>query len=144
MVDSGEIAYGDPAEFEFTSDGYAAGSPNGPLELSYPDTEDWQKAIGAHNAWSTTTVKFEVDRDGMLKANAEVTLHAEDRFNFNPGMKDIATGQPDSDNGVLEEAGLAHQYMNRGEVTRKVEWDIGEVPNLEIEPTPSGEGSRRG
>ncbi len=51
-----------------------------------------------------------------------MTLHAEDRYNFNPGATDIATGIPDSANGVFELTGLAKQYMNYATLTRMLRW----------------------
>jgi len=51
------------------------------------------------------------------------TLHAEDRYNFNPGSMDIATGAPDSLNGELEVSGLAQQYMNYSTLTRHITWN---------------------
>ena len=41
------------------------------------------------------------------------TIHAEDRYNFNPGAKDIATGTPDSENGIFEIATPKGQYEAR-------------------------------
>lgn len=39
--------------------------------------------------------------------------------------KDIATGIPDSDNGVFEVTGLAKQYDQYAELERHVEWKYG-------------------
>ena len=59
----------------------------------YPDTENWQKAIGSHVIWLSGSVTV-----GSLGSQATfvgvMTLHAEDRYNFNPGATDIATGSP--------------------------------------------------
>lgn len=49
-------------------------------------------------------------------------LHAEDRYNFNPGAHDIKTGIPDAANGVFEVTGLAQQYMNYATLNRMVRW----------------------
>ena len=64
-----------------------------------------------------------------------ITVHAEDRYNFIPGVADIATGIPDDDNGVFEVTGLAHQYTNYGEMSRTVTWREGEMNNSEISDT---------
>lgn len=98
-------------------------------KFPYPATENWQKAIGAHNIWSSAEVnvkpsaKAGVDPTFTMK----YTLHGEDRYNFNPGAKDIATGQPDSDNGRFEVTGLARQYMNYGSLSRNVSWTSGNI-----------------
>jgi hypothetical protein len=87
----------------------------------YPETENWQKAIGAHSLWLSAGVTVAGDRlhSGMTM---HLILHAEDRYNFNPGEADIATGVPDSANGQFELAGLGHQYTNYGEAARLVRW----------------------
>jgi hypothetical protein len=54
-----------------------------------------------------------------------MTVHAEDRYNFNPGAADIATGTPDGANGRFEQTGLAHQYTNSGSLEREVSWSQG-------------------
>lgn len=110
-----------------------------PTEARYPATEDWQKAIGGHTQWSSATVTVTRQKDGSLKAEADVTLRAEDRYNFNPGQKDIATGAPDAKRGVLEESGLAHQYTQRGEAKFSTSWTIG-APGA---AGPATEGHRR-
>jgi hypothetical protein len=59
-----------------------------------------------------------------------MTVHAEDRYNFNNGAADIATGIPDSANGELEAAGLAHGYMDYSTLQRTVRWTTTSVPVL--------------
>lgn len=54
-----------------------------------------------------------------------MVLHAEDRYNFNPGAKDIMTGIPDNDNGIFEIAGLAMQYTQTATLERIIEWQYG-------------------
>lgn len=56
-------------------------------------------------------------------------VRAEKGNTLNPGAKDIATGQPDSDNGCFEATGLAHQYMNYGSLTLDVTWTGGSSNN---------------
>jgi hypothetical protein len=68
---------------------------------------------------------IEVAYDKKLNADiytANFVFHAEDMYNFNPGAKDIATGKPDSDNGVFEVTGLAKQYLNVAEVAFVHTW----------------------
>jgi len=68
-----------------------------------------------------------------------MTLHAEDRYNFNPGMHDIATGIPDSANGEFELSGLGHQYMNYSTLVRNLTW-TGTAPASDsaVAGAPSG------
>ena len=49
-----------------------------------------------------------------------LTVHMEDRYNFNPGMADMVTGAADADNGALEECGLGHEYMNIATFNREL------------------------
>ncbi|WP_416911753.1 hypothetical protein [Paracoccus sp. (in: a-proteobacteria)] len=98
-----------------------------------PASEDWQKAIGGHSSWSGSTITYTRNADGSLTASAEVTIYAEDRYNFNRGGSDIATNAPNDINGDLEEAGLAHQYTQRGQQTYRTEWRVGD---------PNGAGTR--
>lgn len=110
--------------FQMTGSAIAIGNQQGPLSaiFPYPATENWQKAIGWHVIWMSAEVDVKMN-NGVPQYAMIMTLHAEDRFNFNPGMKDIATGIPDAENGVLEISGLAHQYMNYGTLQRTVTWD---------------------
>ncbi|AUX49083.1 uncharacterized protein SOCE26_106280 [Sorangium cellulosum] len=94
----------------------------------YPSTENWQKAIGAHVIWMSGTVVVEpapCSGGGEPVLKMRTTLHAEDRYNFNPGAADIATGTPDAANGRFEVTGLAHQYMNYATLQRDVTWMLG-------------------
>lgn len=74
----------------------------------YPQTENWQKAIGDHAVWTSGEVAVRLGEDGVPQFEVDMTIHAEDRYNFNRGQSDIATGAPDALRGRLEEVGLAH------------------------------------
>ncbi len=87
----------------------------------YPATENWQKAIGSHVVWLSGSVTVGTTA-GQPTFVGLMTLHAEDRYNFNPGNEDIATGIPDSANGVFEVTGLAKQYMNYATLLRMLRW----------------------
>jgi hypothetical protein len=104
----------------------------------YAATENWQKAIGAHSIWIEANVTVETIElrseppppGGVAPAGSEsiptfqrnftidMTIHAEDMYNFNPGATDIATDIPDSANGRFEQCGLGQEYLNRGTYTR--------------------------
>jgi hypothetical protein len=90
----------------------------------YPETENWQKAIGGHVIWLSGRVKV-TDKGGETWFSLDMLLHAEDRYNFNPGQQDIVTGIPDSDNGVFEITGLGKQYTQTSELKRRIDWKYG-------------------
>jgi hypothetical protein len=50
------------------------------------------------------------------------SANAEDRYNFNPGAQDMATGIPDSDNGVFELTGLGKQFDSYASLRRILPW----------------------
>jgi hypothetical protein len=95
----------------------------------YPETEDWQKAIGGHPIWTSATVTVTPPSTpgGDPQFSMDMTLHAEDRYNFNPGQADIATGVPDATRGKLEQTGLAHQYTQYATLEREVTWTQGDI-----------------
>jgi RHS repeat-associated protein len=104
---------------EMTSEGFCVGC--GDARFPYPESEDWQKAVGAFNFWMSADVSAE-DVDGTITYTMTLTLHAEDMYNFNPGQHDIATGTPDAENGQFELTGQARQFMQRGTYTETVTW----------------------
>lgn len=107
-------------DFEMISSPMPVGNS---VSFPYPQTENWQKTIGAHNLWISAKVK--INRASISTSPhfvMEMILHVEDMYNFNPGAKDIVTGIPDSANGIFEITGLAKQYLNVSELTRYVEW----------------------
>lgn len=106
---------------QFTVTGPA--SPN----AQYPTTENWQKAIGGHQQWSSAAVTVEGDRVTMV-----VTVHAEDRYNFNRGQADIGSGTPDDVNGRFTEVGLAQPFDSTGTMTRTLSWTLGDPPGADV------------
>jgi hypothetical protein len=80
--------------------------------------------------------------------DVEMTIHAEDMYNFNPGDSDIATGTPDSANGRFEITGLGHEYLNRGTFTQSFSFDATmepvSSPAHTAGPTDPGRSSRSG
>ncbi len=106
------------AHFHMTGSAIEVGR-NG--KFPYPKTENWQKAIGAHAIWLSADVDV-INQHNIPQYKMKMTLHAEDRYNFNPGAQDINTGIPDSANGIFEITGLGHQYMNYATLEQKVNW----------------------
>lgn len=117
-----EIIGKDPMKFSITSKAFTVSNSG---VAPYPETENWQKAIGAHNLWVSANVSVSANKAGELHYTADVQIHMEDRYNFNPGQSDIATGIPDSANGMFEITGLAKQYMNYATVRRQITWREG-------------------
>jgi len=135
-----EIALGDIVTFT------VSGSPkvvnedvgeNPDARYPYPDSENWQKAIGAHHVYTKSEITVTRVETGELRASAETTVNFEDRYNFNPGQNDIATGVPDSERGVLEETGLAQQFDQVGQARLNTTWTIGK-PESAHQTTSSG------
>ena len=112
---------GSLTDFQITGSNFPAGN-RGNRAFPYPQTENWQKAIGAHALWISADVSVLHSPPGQPTFDMEFTVHMEDRYNFNPGQSDIATGMPDEMNGQLALAGLGQQYMNVATISRTVQW----------------------
>jgi hypothetical protein len=127
-----------PITFNVTSGAITVGGSNA---YPYPDTENWQKAIGGHPIWNsaTVTVNPPTTPGGDPQFSMKYTLHAEDRYNFNPGQADIATGVPDATRGKLEQTGLAHQYTQYSTLNRDVSWTQGNISGT-TKTTNPGDG----
>lgn len=110
----------DRISFAVTSEPYTIGS-NG--FVGYPETANWQKALGGHVVWVSADVQVKINEKHQLEYRADMVIHMEDRYNFNPGQHDVATGIPDSANGRFEITGLAKQYTNYGRITRQITWN---------------------
>ena len=127
----------------------AIGVGGGDARYPYPSTENWQKAIGAHSIWIEANVTVTVRAPEGTPPNScpaggyerhfqiEMTIHAEDMYNFNPGAADIATGTPDSANGRFEITGLGHEYLNRGTYARSFQF----TTNMDPAPPPGTAGT---
>jgi len=111
---------GKPATFKISGTAIPCGKLHG-RKFPYPQTENRQKAIGYHVIWLSGDVAVTL-LGNQPQFNMVVTLHAKDKYNFNPGAADIATGTPDAQNGELEAAGLARAYMHYSTLQRTVRW----------------------
>ena len=100
--------------------------------LGTPSTENWQKTIGQHYIWGHANVEACADKFTMT-----ITIHAKDRYNFNRGANDIATGWPDSANGRFAVLGWAKSFITKGKIMKKVTWKKGEMgPTTMIDDPP--------
>lgn len=88
----------------------------------YPQTHNWQKALGGHYVYGTADVLVVGDQVTMT-----IVVHAEDIYNFNPGATDIATGLPAEENGRFAELGWAKEFRSFGELRRTVTWTLGDI-----------------
>ena len=125
---------GAEGSFSLSSDAAQAGDVLG----RYPaDTENWQKTLGGYQVWTSADVDVS---DGRVRM--EVTVHAEDRYNFNAGQNDIATEAPDDANVRFAQVGWAEGFQVTGEVTQVYEWDVGEPPPPGALPESTAEPER--
>jgi hypothetical protein len=124
----------DRTKFSVTSGVFHVGGSGG--IAPYPATSNWQKAIGAHELWVSANVTASCT-EGKIYFDADMTIHMEDRYNFNPGAADVATGIPDADNGRFEITGLAKQYTNYGTVTRHIRWADGSPTSSKATGAPT-------
>jgi hypothetical protein len=122
------------AGVDFTGTALSCGGTN--AQFPYPATENWQKAIGAHTIWLSGRIDATGGSGVQLEYEMTFTLHMEDMYNFNPGAKDIATGIPDSENGIFEVTGLAKQYMNVATLSRHVKWTGIPAKGFNVSMTP--------
>ncbi|MBM7776471.1 uncharacterized protein YukE [Actinokineospora baliensis] len=97
------------------------GAPSGAQQ--YPETQNWQKAVGGYQIWSHGNVKVEGNKVTMV-----VTVEGQDRYNFNRGQADIATGASDNGNGRFTEIGWAKPFDTHGSMTKTVTWELGNPP----------------
>jgi len=103
-------------EFSVTSDALGVGPD---FRYPMPQSENWQKAIGAHALWISAKVKVRsLPATSIREVDIAMTLHAEDMYNFNPGASDIKTGIMDEENGRLEIVGLAQEFLVTGTAVR--------------------------
>ena len=103
------------SHFSMTGDAHPA--------TAYPETENWQKTIGGYKQWSSADVTVDNGQVSM-----QVTVHAEDYYNFNPDQSDIASGAGDNENGRFTEIGWAKPFPSSGDVTRTITWPVGSPP----------------
>ncbi|MGH3924652.1 MAG: hypothetical protein ACRDTT_17625, partial [Pseudonocardiaceae bacterium] len=120
---------------DFSMTGQVSGVP----DEYYPQTENWQKAIGGYQVWSHGDVRVDGDTVTM-----EITVRGEDRYNFNGGQEDIETGAPDDENGRFTEIGWAKPFDTHGSLTRTVTWQLGDVPDMPSPPEGGSDDEPRG
>jgi hypothetical protein len=107
------------------------------LRIPNGESENWQKTLGAHDAWASANVTYE---NGVYTMT--ITIHVKDRYNFNKDSYDIGSGAPDSENGRFEALGWAKPFFTYGEATRTVTWRAGDISgSTGISPNPYTDGS---
>lgn len=105
-------------------------------DFSYPQTENWQKAVGAFNVYYKADLTATKNNAGGLTYKLNLTIYGEDMYNFNPGNTDLATGTPDAVNGRFEVIGWAKGYLQSGAAKLKepIVWDSNNSKNKDIVP----------
>jgi hypothetical protein len=121
--------------FTMTSDAISVGGKDS--RYPYPDSENWQKTIGAHYIWIEASVNASIDPVAKSrKFQIKSIIHMEDMYNFNPGAADIATGTKDAENGRFEVTGLAKEFLSKADVTRSITFSepLAKVPDTRAKP----------
>ena len=125
-------------EFLFQTDPIPVGAKDKPnSRYPYAGTENWQKAIGAHKLWIEAKAKIGIE-DGKREFEVLMTIHAKDRYNFNPGDHDIATGIADAENGRFEVTGLGKEFDSTASLRRKLVFEAGLGPVPDFRKAPDG------
>lgn len=122
-------------KFSLTSSSIRCGE--GDTAYPYPRTANWRFAIGAHFIWLSADI--EVKKTPTLPDfTMAVVLHAEDRYNFNPGQATIDTifgiRVPDAVHGYLfEKTKYATPYTHFATLKRTVCWSYGIKASIRIQ-----------
>lgn len=95
---------------------------------TYPSSENWQKTIGDYAQWSSADVRVIGNRVEMT-----ITVHANDRYNFNRGARDVRSGLEDDENGRFEEIGWARSFDSSGSLTKTISWKVGDDVQTVVE-----------
>ncbi|MET8262184.1 RHS repeat domain-containing protein [Micromonospora sp. NPDC005553] len=85
-----------------------------------PTTERWQKTLGSYDIWASAEVTVTGDTVAM-----RITIHAEDRWNFNKDANDLGTDISDNENGRFAELGRAQGFNSSGSMVKDVVWKAG-------------------
>jgi hypothetical protein len=121
--------------------GVGASDENGILlnpRYGYPGTENWQKAIGAHTIWIEAKVAFAPDpTTGTQGFTIDMIIHVEDRYNFNPGQADAATGILDKENGRFEVTGQGKEFLSVSTLKRRIEFSMPSGPRVPRQKPPN-------
>ncbi len=107
-----------------------------------PETENWQKTIGKAQYWTDTTVVVTENPDGTINRELSITINMEDKYDFNPGEGDIASGVSDDANGRFQVVGLADSYIHTGSATFTHSFDDDELSGPPTIHQPSDDGGR--
>lgn len=126
QIDAEKLWNGSEKSFNITGQAVRTGDPT---------TENWQKTVGKHWIWGHARVETCVNGDPK-KMSMVITMHEKDRYNFNKGANDIATGAPDSGNGRFATLGWAKSFITNGTVERKVTWTVGQARSTTTNTDP--------
>ncbi len=113
-----EVVGKNRSQFLVVSSPYYVG-PGGISET--PASVNWRRTLGVHKFWVSASVSASA-KDGHIVYSADLTVHVEDRYNFNPGGVDQTSKKRDEENGAFEQIKWAHQYMNYANIARGITW----------------------
>ncbi|NRR30326.1 hypothetical protein HSX11_09000 [Oxalobacteraceae bacterium] len=136
FIEQIEVIGKDRLKFSVTSSMYSVGTDG---IIGMPQTANWQKTLGAHVLWVSADVAVATNSDAEICYNADLTLHIEDRYNFNPGSADIATKISDKENGQLELCGMGVEYMNYAVIRRNLTWVAKKPATKMLTGTPTSQ-----
>ncbi|MEU6586663.1 hypothetical protein [Nocardia sp. NPDC046763] len=119
-----EIGRAATAADYFVQTGKRSFKITGGPKTAVSSTENWEKTVGNYQQWSHANVRVEGKRIVM-----DVTVEAQDYYDFDKGKSDIATGVEDSENGRFTEIGWAKPFETHGSLTRTVSWEVGQPPS---------------
>lgn len=94
------------------------------VRYPYPGTQNWQKKIGGHALWLSANATITSNPPGPRSVSIDLTFHAEDMYNFDPGKSDVASGIADEPNGRFQVVGLATEFLQKGETTRTITFTV--------------------
>jgi hypothetical protein len=117
----------------YARDGERSFRMTGGRVLVEPDSENWQKTLGAHSLWAHADVRTDGGR-----ATMRLVVTAEDYYNYNPGEADIATGIENDANRRFAELGWAAPFPTVSTLAVHVEWMLGDLGTTTAYLSPSG------
>ena len=113
---------------------------------SYAATENWQKTLGGYMIWGDGDVEVNASSTSSQATGCftmVININALDRYNFNRGESDMASGLPDDHNGRFVIFGWAHSFKAYGSLTREVKWVKGKIDTSTTVSDSDGRGRGR-
>ena len=115
----------------------AGGEHGGPVWAPrYPETENWQKAVGPYaESWSAVVTRS----DGRVVA--DVTVVAESDYRFASAPADLAGDAPDDPDVRFAALGMAAPFAAHGVLRVRLAWEPGYPPDARALTLALGEAA---